>query len=132
VPPKRPSKTIVLVVEDDPDLRSLYKSALGAEGYAVVTFQDGLDALRYLDAGDLPAVVILDLELPRVSGRDVYRELTAHSNTANIPIIVVSAGDISDLNRDDFACVIAKPLNVEALIEAVQGCMKRTAAQPPH
>jgi DNA-binding response OmpR family regulator len=100
-------KTIVLVVEDDPELRGLYRATLGAEGYAVVAFEDGLDALRYIEGGDVPAVVILDLELPRVSGRDVYHELTAHPNTANIPIIIVSAGDLSDLNRNDFACVIA-------------------------
>jgi len=51
---------------------------------------------------------VLDIALPRVSGRDVERELRSNSETRDIPIVIVSGQDVSDLNPDDFACVLRK------------------------
>src|SRR2546426_6854378 len=97
--PVRRRKTIVLVVEDDPHLRHLYRSALTLAGYIVVSVEDGVDALRHVEA-DVPGLVVLDLGLPRLSGRDVQRELAAHAETQSIPVIVVS-GDPGDINPSD-------------------------------
>jgi CheY-like chemotaxis protein len=71
----------VLVVEDDPQLRELFKTVLRAAGYAVVAVEDGADALRRLEHA-VPSVVVLDLALPRVDGRDVHRELKSRPDTA--------------------------------------------------
>ena len=57
---RRSLKTTVLVVEDDPALRALYRSALTIAGYGVVTVGDGLDALQYLESHDA-SVVVLDI-----------------------------------------------------------------------
>jgi CheY-like chemotaxis protein len=113
----------VLVVEDDAPLRELYRSALRAAGYAVVAVEDGVDALRRVERGR-PEAVILDLGLPRLSGRDVQRELKSSPDTQHIPIVVVSGTDTSDLNPEDFACVLNKPISAEALILAVQHCLR--------
>ena len=121
--PVRRRKTIVLVVEDDANLRQLYRSVLTLAGYIVISVEDGVDALRYVEA-ESPGVVVLDLGLPRLNGRDVQRELAAHSETQNIPIIVVS-GDPGDINPADFACVLRKPIDPQDLIEAVQRCLRR-------
>lgn len=115
----------ILVVEDDPDLRALYRTSLGTAGYAVVTCEDGFDALRHIEASGVPNAVVLDLALPRVSGLDVHRELAAHPETSKIPVVVVTGSDISDLNKDEFACVLQKPVNVEALIYAIEKCVGR-------
>jgi CheY-like chemotaxis protein len=112
----------VLVVEDDAPLRELYRSALRAAGYAVVAVEDGIDALRRVERG-CPEAVILDLGLPRLSGRDVQRELKSSPDTQHIPIVVVSGTDTSDLDPDDFACVLSKPISADALILAVQNCL---------
>ena len=109
----------VLVVEDDPALRELYRSTLRAAGYAVVGVEDGLDALRLIDS-DKPRAVVLDLALPRVSGRAVSRELRAHPHTSRIPVIVVTGTDTSDLGPDDVSCILRKPIDPEALLDAVQ------------
>jgi len=115
----------VLVVEDDPPLRELYRSVLRQAGYSVLTVEDGFTALRCIE--DRPvAAVVLDLVLPRLSGRDVCHELKARPEMSAIPIIVVSGHDMSDLNEADFACVLRKPLDPDSLVSAVRKC---TAAQ---
>jgi CheY-like chemotaxis protein len=113
----------VLVVEDDPGLRDLYRSTLRSAGYTVVAVDDGIAALRAVEARH-PVAVVLDLALPRLNGRDVQKELKAHPETSRIPIIVVSGNDVSDLHQDDFASVLAKPISGERLIAAVHECLR--------
>ena len=113
----------VLVVEDDASLREIYRSALRAAGYAVVAVEDGIDALRRVERAR-PEAVVLDLGLPRLSGRDVQQELKAGCHTRHIPIVVVSGTDTSDLDPADFACVLTKPIIADPLIAAVQNCLR--------
>ena len=114
----------VLVVEDDPQLRDLYRLALRAAGYVVIAVEDGTDALRQIDQA-LPALVVLDLGLPRLDGRDVHRELKARSHTRDIPVVVVSGTNISDAEAKDFACILRKPCDADRLVAAVDQCIRR-------
>ncbi len=116
-------RKIVLVVEDDAELRSLYRAALRAAGYFVFAVDDGIDALQYVEQ-TRPAAVVLDLGLPRLDGRDVQRELAAHPDTRDIPIIVVT-GQIADVNESDFTCVLRKPIQADQLVAAVQRCLAK-------
>ena len=118
------SQGVVLVVEDDPAARELYRSILRQAGLSVVAVEDGFAALQVVETRP-PEVVVLDLALPRVSGRDVYRELKARPDTRGIPIIVVTGHDVSDLDQGDFASVLQKPLDPNDLLSAVRGCMPR-------
>jgi DNA-binding response OmpR family regulator len=126
-----PGQANILVVEDDPELRTLYRTALTAVGYAVVAVEDGLDALLHIETS-VPDAVVLDLALPRLSGRDVRRELAAHYSTANIPIIVVTGTDAGDLNAKEFACVLRKPAHIDALIGAVRKCLNEATERSRH
>ena len=112
----------VLVVEDDDALRELYRYELVTAGLLVTAVPDGVDALRRIDAGLHPDVVILDLMLPRLNGLDLYREFKAHANTRNVPIIVVTGTDTRDLNPHEFAFVFRKPVSGSALIKAIDAC----------
>lgn len=114
---------IILVVEDDPELRNLYRAALRSAGYAVFAVDDGIDALEYVEQ-TMPAAIVLDLGLPRLDGRDVQRELAAQGHTERIPIVVVT-GQTEGINEGDFACVLRKPVEPEALVGAVQNCLDR-------
>ena len=114
-----PPRIRVLVVEDDDALRELYKRDLTSAGYSVITVADGVDALHRLEEGVTPHVVLLDLELPRLSGLDVYREMKAHPRTRNVPIIVVTGTDTRDLTPSDFAFVFRKPVVFDALAKAI-------------
>ena len=117
---------MVLVVEDDPDLRALYRTSLRAAGYEVVAVEDGLDALEFAERM-IPAAVVLDFGLPRVAGRDVQREFAAHETTRQIPVIVVT-GETGPIDEAEYACVLRKPIRPDQLVIAVQKCLaKRTS-----
>ncbi len=115
-------RAVVLVVEDDPPLREMYRSALTAAGYAVFAVEDGVDALRFIET-HTPAAVVLDLGLPRLPGGDVQREMAAQGLSA-IPIIVVT-GDPASVDEHDVACLLRKPIDPDALVEAVRRCLSR-------
>jgi DNA-binding response OmpR family regulator len=116
--PKRPA---VLIVEDDPELRTLYRTALALEGYAVVAVADGIDALRHIDA-DPPDLMVLDIGLPLLSGADVQREVVSHAETRTMPIVVVT-GNARGLDHNDFACILQKPIDLDTLVHAVERCL---------
>jgi DNA-binding response OmpR family regulator len=118
---RRPTR--VLVVEDDASLRRLYRTALLAAGYDVTSVEDGLDALRQIEL-EVPGGVVLDLELPRLSGRDVRRELAARQETAGVPVVVVTGGETRDLEGDGVACILHKPIHPEVLVCAIENCLR--------
>jgi len=104
-------------------LRRLFET----EGYAVETQSDGRSALDSFQAS-APAAVVLDLRLPKVSGRDVCKELKSMAPT--LPIVVLSAAsDVSDkvllleLGADDY---VTKPFSPRELMARVQAAIRRT------
>ena len=111
----------VLIVEDDGDLRRMFRTALALAGYEVFEAGDGLDALRVLDTTP-PDAVILDLGLPFVSGAAVRQEIAAQAQTRRVPVIVVTGlpGAHDDL---DAACVLRKPVSPDRLIQVVKTCI---------
>lgn len=116
----RPPRRIrVLVIEDDGALRELYRQDLVNAGYLVTAVGDGVDALKRIDEGLVPDVVLLDLALPTVSGLDVYRELKTHAHTRNVPVIVVTGTDTRELDAAHFAFVFRKPVHTETLSKAI-------------
>src|SRR4051812_30065283 len=82
----------ILLVEDDRATREMFEYALRMEGFTVIATSDGLGALRLLEY-ELPDAIVLDLDLPHVSGIDVQQEVMAHAETSAIPIIVVTGTD---------------------------------------
>jgi len=114
----------VLIVEDDPELRALYRAMLQMEGFAVVGVEDGIDALRHIEV-DPPDAVVLDLGLPRLGGRDVQREIAARMEMRGIPIVIVTGEPIDDLDPKDFACILRKPLDPQSLVTAVHDCLRK-------
>lgn len=114
--------TTVLVVEDDPVLRTFYRSALTIAGFTVVAAADGVEALYHIE-GYQPAAIVLDLGLPRMSGHDVGRELASHPGLRDIPVIVVT-GEDGDIDPGKFACILRKPVSANALIVAVENCLR--------
>ena len=114
----------ILLVEDDAPLREMYRSALRSAGFAVVAVNDGAAALRHVDEW-IPSAVVLDLGLPHVGGRDVHRELKMRDDTRDIPVIVVSGNDMSDLDAEEFASLLPKPIDPDALVRNVEFAVRR-------
>jgi CheY-like chemotaxis protein len=115
-----PPQRVILIVEDDHDLRRMFRTALAIAGYAVEEAADGSGAI-YSIHHKPPDVIVLDLSLPTVSGLIVYQEIAAHAHTRHIPVVVVTG---STMNLDDLnvPCVLRKPVEPEKLIAAVREC----------
>lgn len=112
----------ILVVEDDDDVRRMFRTALQFAGFDVLEASDGLPALQLLDAMPPPSLVILDLGLPLISGRTVRGELLAHAHLRDVPVVIVTgqAGAHTDLQAK---CVLHKPVDPEQLVRTVRTCL---------
>lgn len=117
----------LLVVDDDADLRGLFRTTLTLAGFDVYEAADGLEALRRLDTL-LPDLIVLDLMMPGFSGIAVLQELAAQAHTRSIPIMVVTAS-AENLDYLDVSCVLRKPVMPDELVRAAQRCL--ASAAPP-
>jgi DNA-binding response OmpR family regulator len=127
MPPVRHLRSI-LVVEDDQHTRDLLTLAFKAAGFHAIGVGDGADALRLFDVA-IPTLLVLDLGLPRVSGHDVARELSAHVHTRQVPIVVLTGQD--DAKVPAAACVLRKPVAAEAVVAAAEQCLACRSATSP-
>ena len=122
------SRTILLV-EDNPDdealtLRAFKKNNIRNE---VVVMRDGAEALAYLLRGDgesCPALILLDLNLPKIGGLEVLRKMRADERTRLIPVVVLTSSkleeDILDSYRNGANAYVRKPVNFTDFAEAVR------------
>jgi CheY-like chemotaxis protein len=126
----RNAAVLVLVVEDDPDLREMYRATLTMAGYAVAAVEDGVEALRHVLEAQ-PDLIVLDLILPRLGGYDVQRELASRAETREIPIVVVTGTDTSDPRLAHVSGVLQKPVGPDALVSAVERGLRAARRRPP-
>ncbi len=124
------ASTRILVVEDEDALADSVRYNLEREGYAVSVAGDGRRALERFRA-ESPALVILDLMLPELSGLDVCRMIRAESD---VPIIIVTAKDSEadkvtglELGADDY---VTKPFSVRELVSRVRANLRRSQPGP--
>ena len=85
----------ILLVEDDPDHQELALLALEKHGLAsnVIVVSDGVEAIEYLSRQELPSFVLLDLQLPKMSGLEVLGWIRDHERTRFLPVVVLSSSD---------------------------------------
>jgi len=86
----RPEAPVIMVVDDSLTVRKFTSRLLEREGYQVVTAKDGVDALE-LTRGTLPAVMLVDIEMPRMDGFELTRNMRADPRTRGIPIIIITS-----------------------------------------
>ena len=112
----------VLIVEDHPTMREAMRMVLADEGFAVDQVADGGRALD-LVASDRPDLVLLDLNIPGISGSDLLEALKASSATSGIPVIVVTAEEEEGRRaamRAGAEDYLAKPFSPRALVRLVE------------
>ncbi|MEW5721778.1 MAG: response regulator transcription factor [Thermodesulfobacteriota bacterium] len=124
---------VVLLVEDEKDILDLVEYNLAQAGFKVLTARDGLAALDILDreGADL---VVLDLMLPKLDGKEVCRRLRGNETTRRLPVIMLTAlaEEIDrvvgfELGADDY---LTKPFSPRELVLRVQAVIRRTQAEP--
>jgi CheY-like chemotaxis protein len=118
----------ILVVEDNIDLRRMFRLALSFAGYHVEEAGDGIDALRLVE-NRTPDLVVLDLILHSLDGVSVQQELAAQPVTSQIPVVIVTGSNI-DTDPLGAACVLRKPVMPDELVKTVRRCLAQAAPVP--
>jgi len=118
------ARGLVLVVDDDVDIRETIGMILEDEGYTVACACNGLEALQYLREHDAPNLILLDLMMPVMDGAEFCGHQRQDPRLAEIPVVIVSASgqamqQAAVLNAK---ALISKPLALDTLLEKVEQC----------
>ena len=121
----------ILVVDDEPTIRSLLRAALERRGYELLEAADGVGALEIAQRRR-PDLIVLDVALPQLNGLEVCRRLKQNPATAAVPVFLLT-GFIQDEQRREGAragveAFIAKPFSPVALADQIAGALKRRPA----
>ncbi len=122
-----PSLGNILIVDDDPLMRSMLMKLLAVEGFQVVGAEDGLEALHVLRAvrhraSGTPCLVLLDLKMPRLGGDEFRRAQLADPTLASVPVVVMSGAPDLEQRAGLLGAVasIGKPIEHDALLAIIR------------
>jgi CheY-like chemotaxis protein len=111
---------IILVVDDELEIRCAIDDILQLEGYRTALAKDGQEALELLEGGLRPKLILLDLMMPRMSGEQFLRRRAEQPNLREIPVVIVSAMPYEARALAPLVeGVLAKPFLLEQLLEVV-------------
>lgn len=126
-------KSLILIVEDDPDMAEMLKAYFNTQGYQAHSADCGEEALRFCKK-NTPDLVILDIRLPDIDGYQVAQRMRSSRRTREVPIIFLtekrSRSDRLhglELGADDY---ITKPFDIQELRLRVRNALRRTATGP--
>ena len=132
VPAAAPAAPHLLLVDDDPVARALARSVLEKNGFRISEAVDGAAALERLESSPDFALMVLDVEMPRLSGREVLARVRKSVHTAALPVLVLtgSTGDeieaqLMEEGADDY---IRKPLEPARFVARVKAALRRAGA----
>lgn len=122
-------RPVVLIVEDQQDLRQLYAQQLIMSGFDVIEAANGAEAIDHTST-HLPDVVLMDLRLPVVDGWEATKRLKGDARTAHIPVVALTAhdgsGELQRATRAGCDWFVPKPCPPDALITEVRRVLAAT------
>jgi CheY-like chemotaxis protein len=111
----------ILVVDDDDDLRAAVGVLLGDEGFSIIEAPNGRAALDYLlRAPTTPSLIVLDLNMPAMAGREMVNVLQSHQHLAAIPVLVVTGEALPDGSIEGSVGRLQKPYTAADLVVLVR------------
>lgn len=119
----------ILVVDDERTIRELLTDLLTDEGHHVVWASNGVRALQALEA-ERPDLVIMDVMMPEMDGREVLRRMRASQTLRDIPVIIMSAASTVDQPGSGADAFLAKPFDLHELLASIQRIFRRRRPWP--
>jgi len=121
------SRPMILIVDDHSDLRDALMLLFEDEGFHVVDSSNGAEALDYLRSGKSVNALIVDLDMPVMSGWEFLAACREHHQWRTIPILVLTGVSIAERRRNELGPVpvFTKPVNFDELLAAVRRAMIR-------
>jgi len=110
--------TRLLVVDDELSILEALQDVLSMEGYEVVTAYNGAEGLRCIGE-QRPDLVLLDLMMPVMDGRELLRRVREDPALKGLPVIIMSAGRIADEERQAASATLAKPFDLDHLLRTL-------------
>jgi len=125
-------KQRILIVDDEEHIRKIVKFQLEKEGFEIVTAEDGVEALKAVDACQ-PDLVLLDLMMPNMDGYEVCKRLKSNYQTVHIPVIMVTAKAELENKLQGFEDgandYITKPFAITELLVRIKNCLQWSQLQ---
>ena len=113
----------VLIVEDNTLNMKLFNDLLKANGYTVLQAKDGLEALRIVRL-DRPDLILMDIQLPEISGLEITKQLKEDEELRSIPIVAVTAfamkGDEEKIRQAGCDGYMTKPISIASIMQAIE------------
>ena len=128
---------LVMVIDDSPTVRKILEVCLGREGYQVQSFQDGVDLISWLlkPGASVPAVVIVDLNLPTIDGYTLIRHLKAKPTFAQTRFVILTGRDgVLDKFKGRLSgahAYLTKPFRTDDILATVHACLGPDHVQHP-
>ena len=121
-------RPLVLIADDSMSVRRLAQHLLQTQGYRVVTAADGLLAWKLLEDGELPALLLADIEMPEMDGLELLRRVRADARCKQLPVVMLTAheaGPVSQKAIDAGAqAFLTKPYAPNELLALVRRCAR--------
>ncbi len=114
----RPSN-VVLIVDDDDEIREVLELALQTAQHATAVACDGQQALSWLRLHPSPCLILLDLMMPIMNGWELLEQLRGDERLGGVPVVVTTAFD-RDLGRAAHVPILRKPIELDALLDVVR------------
>lgn len=122
-------KDLIMIVDDEPNVLNLAVTILQKEGYEVIHYASGEACLERLQQGNLPDLIILDMFMPRISGKEVLGKIRNELKLRDQKVIFFTVAKMSENKEDtlkalDVADYITKPFNNNELVQRVKKVLK--------
>lgn len=124
-------RTTVLVVDDDESVRQALSSFLTRNGFDVAVAADGREALELVHAGPVPNMVLLDLQMPVMSGYEVLSAMKANPAWAAIPTVILTAVDGFTAAQFGVAGLLRKPWSNDEVLAAIMLALVQEQPERP-